>query len=164
MDGWTLIPAMILLTISALGVFRHWRNLPDDELAKDSWCADTTVDLAIKDDARPLPPRDIQREEREFHRRQFRRRLQGSLMIGALGLLLPVGGFIQGATWNIAYLALLLSLLGWMLLLGIADLVATRHNFNRVREQLLSDMLSGIKPEMAGDATSSEAPAPRPPQ
>ena len=158
MDGWTLIPALILLTISALGVFRHWRNLPEDRLAEDSWYVDTTADLALKDEPAPPPRRDIRQEEREFHRRQFRRRLQGSLMIGVLGLMLPVGTLIDAPLWNLGYVTLLLMLLGWMLLLGIADLVATRHHFTRVREQLLAEMLAGIKPDPSSEDNTARTP------
>ena len=162
MDGWTLIPALILLTISALGVFRHRRNLPEDRLAEESWYVDTTADLALKDNAAPPPRRDIRQEERDFYRRQFRRRLQGSLMIGVLGLLLPVGAFMDSPLWNLVYVTLLLTLLGWMLMLGIADLVATRHHFTRVREQLLDEMLAGIKPDPASEENNAKIP--RPPQ
>lgn len=164
MIPWTLIASLILVSIAVLGIARHLRNRRDNLPDHATWYVDTTADLELKEDsAIPLSSRDFQEAERDFFRRQFRRRMQGSLMLGAVGMLLPLGGLIDDSLWNLAYLALLLALVGWMLMLGIADLVATRHHFERVREQLLAEALSGTRPDSDSTATQAK-PKPNKPQ
>jgi len=146
MIPWTAIGALILVSIAVLGIARHLRNRRNHSPDHALWYADTTANLSLRDE--PTPPharQEYQIAERDFYRRQFRRRMQGSLMLGAVGLLLPAGKFIDDTAWTLAYLTLLLALVAWMLMLGIADLVATRHHFERVREQLLNDALAGMR-------------------
>ncbi|MCE9554074.1 MAG: hypothetical protein K8T91_11955 [Planctomycetes bacterium] len=160
MIPWASLASLILVSIAVLGIARHLRNRRDHLPDHATWYVDTTADLELKDDAAvPLAPRDFQEAQRDFYRRQFRRRMQGSIMLGAVGLLLPLGGWIEDGMLNLAYLALLLALVGWMLMLGIADLVATRHHFERVREQLLAEALAGVRPD--SDVTATQA-KPRP--
>lgn len=158
MNPWTLIGSLVLVSIATLGIARHLRNRRDNLPDHATWYADALAEPEVKEDpAVPLSQRDFQETERDFYRRQFRRRMQGSLMLGAVGLLLPLGGFIDDGILNLVYLAVLLALVGWMLMLGVADLVATRHHFERVREHLLAEALGGLN---HGSGPASVQPTP----
>jgi hypothetical protein len=66
---------------------------------------------------------------REFHRRQYRRRMQTSGMLGLLGVAIFLGQALM--LWLTSALAILLYWLGvvglvvWMILLALADMAAT---------------------------------------
>lgn len=69
--------------------------------------------------------------EREFYRRQFRRRMQASGIILVIGIMLPVGDSLipwrkQDASVAALYWLLVLALTCWVLLLAMGDLLATR--------------------------------------
>jgi hypothetical protein len=82
-------------------------------------------------------------EERTYYYRRYRRRLQISGMLAILGILIGVGDVIlpwqQRPLWPTLYWIGVLLLTGWVLLLGIADLVSTaaysRAQLARVRQQ-----------------------------
>jgi hypothetical protein len=75
---------------------------------------------------------DVNPRERDFYSRQYRRRLQMAVLVGLIGILIPLGDSV--IPWNarspmFAYywmLVLLLSL--WVLLLGFGDLAAIRSH------------------------------------
>lgn len=67
--------------------------------------------------------------DRNFHARRFRRRLQASVMVGVIGLLL-LGDLWLGDGWAaLIYWSGVLLLLGWLLLLAASDWLASRVHF-----------------------------------
>lgn len=69
--------------------------------------------------------------EQEFHRRQFRRRIQASGMLGVIGLLI-LGSLWIEETWAQAafWLGVLFALL-WVILLALTDWWASRTYYGR---------------------------------
>jgi hypothetical protein len=89
---------------------------------------------------RRLNQDDLDEREENFRYRQFRRRMQTSAMIGILGVAIAGGqvlfdvvrpGKLQGYYW-IGVLLLLL----WIVLLAVADMVATSSYYSRARSDL----------------------------
>lgn len=74
-------------------------------------------------------------EERDYRRRQFRRRMQTSAMLGAIAVSLPIGVVIMRAWPKVGafYWGGVVLLVGWLGLLALADIFATRHYYGRIR-------------------------------
>jgi hypothetical protein len=84
--------------------------------------------------------------ESAYYRRQFRRRMQASGLILVIGLLLPIGdsvirwpaGYGGMIAWALYWL-FVLGLTGWVMLLAVGDLAATRTHaqtaFNRLQQK-----------------------------
>lgn len=98
--------------------------------------------------------------ERAYYQRQFRRRMQASGLIMVIGVLLPIGDSVipwpagQGGliAWAMYWL-FVLGLTGWVMLLAVGDLAATRTHaqtaFNRLQQkqralQAEADRLRGL--------------------
>jgi hypothetical protein len=79
--------------------------------------------------------------ELDFRRRQFRRRMQTSAMLGLLGPGVLVGRllvhFRPEPMVILIYWGVVLLVLIWISLLAIVDVWATRFHFGRVQERLL---------------------------
>lgn len=83
-----------------------------------------------------------ERERRHLHSR-FRRRMQASAILAALGVLIPLGGIVipwqQFPGFFAPYWIAVLLLALWVILLGMADVVATsahtRAELSRIRRQ-----------------------------
>jgi hypothetical protein len=77
--------------------------------------------------------------ERDFRRRQFRRRIQASVMLGLLGLSVSAGGLMMFWRLNPTAITLywyaVIVMLAWLALLALADLVATRYYYRRVQDR-----------------------------
>jgi hypothetical protein len=77
----------------------------------------------------------IDPSERVFRRRQYRRRMQTSAMLGVLGVAIFIGQLL--ISWVASQLVLVvywggvLALLLWMALLAFADMVATSFYYGR---------------------------------
>ena len=83
--------------------------------------------------------------ELHYRRRQFRRRMQTSAMLGLLAVAFPVGDRLavrMSAGWLVAYGVGMILLACWIVLLGVVDIWATRHYFNRLRD---ADLLEHVK-------------------
>lgn len=156
---WTPWTGLLLVLVSAWAVYRHWRHRPTPLPDERAWFSDTTSGLSVPEQPPRLATPSLQEQaDYDFRQRQFRRRVQTSLLVGAVGLLLPLAGWIVDPTWNVLYGVALLSLVGWMAMLGVADLVATRHHFNRVREQMLSDMMTAVRDEPENQKAGGHSP------
>ena len=112
----SLVVAIVLVATSVALIVRHvrvWKRLNDEQL-----------------------------EEREldFRRRQFRRRLQTSAMIGILGVAIVVGqlllDMVKSPKFQVYYWIGVLALLLWIVLLAVADMVATSSYYSRERSDL----------------------------
>jgi len=72
----------------------------------------------------------------EYHRRQFRRRMQTSSMLGLVALSLPFGVWIL-PLWpkvGVFYWGAVLFVLLWLGALGLVDMWATKHYYGRLRD------------------------------
>ncbi|MFH1920494.1 MAG: hypothetical protein ABIP48_11490 [Planctomycetota bacterium] len=77
-------------------------------------------------------------KEFDYHRRQFRRRMQTSAMLGFVGLGMLVGRLLMvyGAPplVVVVFWTGVLLLVVWLGLLAVADMVSTRYHFSRLRQ------------------------------
>ena len=80
----------------------------------------------------------LEGEELDYRRRQHRRRMQTSAMLGLLAVALFVGQLaterIESGLFAIVYWVGVLLMVGWVGLLALVDIVATRHHFSRLRQ------------------------------
>ena len=89
--------------------------------------------------------RKLEPDERDFFRRQFRRRMQTSAMLALIAAALPVGQWIaqMGADnkdtywpeWAFAFWGLVILMVVWVGFLALADLWFTRLFFGRLRQR-----------------------------
>jgi hypothetical protein len=84
-------------------------------------------------------------EEFDYRRRQFRRRMQTSAMLGLLAVSLPVGIglsiWLRSGWFALIFCAAAILLVCWVLLLALVDVWATKHHYGRLRHQCLVEKL-----------------------
>ena len=118
MDIWSSALISALLLSAALGVM-YWHVL--------SWRRAQLADLAAG--------------ELDFYRRQFRRRIQTSAMLGILAVMIFLGvlftWWINSHVFFIIYWAAALLLVIWVALLAGADIWATQYHFGQLRQKCL---------------------------
>lgn len=118
MDIWSSLLISVLLLLAALGLM-NWHVR--------SWQRAQSADLAVG--------------EHDFYRRQFRRRIQTSAMLGILAVGIFVGElltlWIDSQLFFIIYCAASLLLVVWVILLAVADIWATQYHFSKLRQQCL---------------------------
>jgi len=68
-----------------------------------------------------------------FYRRQFRRRIQVSAMLGLLAVMLAVESWLTQPLIEVLVGAGMLLLLLWIMLLALVDALATRIHYDRLR-------------------------------
>ncbi len=73
-------------------------------------------------------------EELDFHWRQFRRRMQASVMLAVVGLVLPLHTFIRTPVLMTVFLFGLLVLVLWIVALAVADYVACRRRLTQIED------------------------------
>ncbi len=135
-----LVFAAFLFVASGLLLWIHWR----------AWGACRSEEL----------------DEREFdfRRRQFRRRVQASAMIGIVGVAVVVGLAITDATILAILWLAVVSLVVWMLLLAFADMVSSYYYYQQIRAEHMAEhaslqsQLEGIR-RREGNGQSHEKPA-----
>jgi hypothetical protein len=118
MELWSTIAVGVALSATAAGLMvwhvRAWQRFEESADAAD-------------------------RRERGYRRRQFRRRLQTSALLGLLALAIVAGHWMSGPPWRpwvfAIYWGMVLTVVAWVALLALADLVSTRLYFGRVRER-----------------------------
>jgi cell division protein FtsW (lipid II flippase) len=118
MDIWSSSLISVLLLSAALGLMywhaRSWRRAQSADLPAD---------------------------ELDFYRRQFRRRIQTSAMLGILAALIFAGElltkWIDSQVFFIIYWAATLLLVLWLALLAAADIWATKYHFGQLRQKCL---------------------------
>jgi hypothetical protein len=121
-DIWSLALISSLLLLCALGLMalhvRTWRRAQQQ----------------------PLQPDDL-----DYHRRQYRRRMQTSAMLGLMAVAILVGQLatsrIESKLVVCGYWGVVLLMVGWVGLLAVADMLATKHHFNRLRQTYLIEQL-----------------------
>lgn len=84
---------------------------------------------------------DLSVEELDFYRRQFRRRIQTSAMLGILAAGLFVGElltwWVRSYLFFIIYWGAILILVLWVALLAAVDIWATQYHFGRLKHKCL---------------------------
>jgi amino acid permease len=87
---------------------------------------------------RRVQQHDSTPDELDYHRRQYRRRMQTSALLGLLAVAIFVGQLVivhvQPRLLLLAYWGAVLLLICWMALLAVADILATKHHFGRLRQ------------------------------
>ncbi len=87
-----------------------------------------------------LSSEELEERELNFRHRQFRRRVQTSAMIGLMGVAIAVGQVlfhvVNSAKFKGYYWIGVLLLLLWIMLLAVADMVATSAYYSRERSDL----------------------------
>lgn len=72
-----------------------------------------------------LPQREL-----EFHRRQFRRRIFSSGMIGVIGMLMASSVWIEEPFLQLGFWLLIVCLVGWIALSALLDSFATNAHYS----------------------------------
>ncbi len=83
---------------------------------------------------------EMEPDEEEYHRRQFRRRMQSSAMLGLVAVGIFVGQLIADVARPaiaIAFWGLVGLVVVWLAVLAMADIVATRYFYGRLRQENL---------------------------
>lgn len=90
---------------------------------------------------------DLAVEEREYRRRQWRRRIQASTLIGLVGLAVLGGLWVDGPPWEALYWTTVLLAVIWILVLAMADVSSTRSFFSEV-ERRRADEHAALRKEI----------------
>lgn len=114
MDLWSTALFSVLLLAAAAGLMvshtRTWRAAQAD----------------------PVEPKELR-----YRQNQFRRRMQTSAMLGVLGAAIFIGyvltPWIGSKLFAMIYWGAVLLLVLWMALLAVADMVATKFHFTRLK-------------------------------
>jgi hypothetical protein len=85
---------------------------------------------------------NLDERARDFYRRQYRRRMQTSAMIGFLGIAVAGGVWIREPRYALAYWGCVTIVVVWMGLLALADLLSTRAYFAQIRRDQLTEHAS----------------------
>ena len=82
--------------------------------------------------------REMDAEEEDYRRRQYFRRMQTSTMLGTLAVAVFVGQWVTRPLWlGLIYWGGVLLVLAWVGLLAVADMLATKYYFGRLRDEHL---------------------------
>lgn len=116
-DFWGLLSiSTVLLAASLWLIWWHWERL-----------------AAVESDEK------LEGRERDHLRRRYRRRIQTSTLLGVVGVAILGGRLFppdQARLANVIYWFCLTLLVLWMALLGVADIIATRLYFGRLRRNV----------------------------
>lgn len=75
-------------------------------------------------------------DELDYRRRQFRRRMQTSVMMALLAAAILAGQFLTRPAWLVLLFWVgVLLVVAWVVLLALVDVWATKHYFGRLRQK-----------------------------
>ncbi len=98
---------------------------------------------------------ELDAEEFDYRRRQFRRRMQTSAMLGVLAVALILGHIlverIESDWFAIAYWGAAMLVVCWIGLLALVDIWATQHHFNRQRHRAFIEEVERRAEKKTGD-------------
>ena len=90
---------------------------------------------------RAAQQQELDAEEFDYRRRQFRRRMQTSAMLGVLAVAMLVGYvltlWLGSRVFALAFWSAIILVVVWTCLLALVDMWATKHYFGRVRHDSL---------------------------
>jgi protein-S-isoprenylcysteine O-methyltransferase Ste14 len=105
-----LLVSLLMLLVAAVLMLLHWRT----------W--------------RLAQRQELEADGLRYRRHQFRRRMQTSGLLGLLGAALFVGRLITGPPLMLLlFWGAVLLVLGWVFLLAVVDIWATKHHFARLQ-------------------------------
>ncbi len=78
--------------------------------------------------------RDLEGEEFEFAHGQYRRRMQTSAMVSLVGVLIFIGQWVSGGVLVLFFWLAVVLIVVWIMLLAMADVMATRVHFYLFRK------------------------------
>jgi hypothetical protein len=118
MDTYTVLLVSVLLLLASVGLlFSH----------VNSWQA--------------AQRQSLDADEYDYRRRQFRRRMQTSAMLGLLAIAMPVGYvltvWLRLDLFVFLFWTAMMALACWIALLALTDIWATKHHFGRLRHACL---------------------------
>jgi hypothetical protein len=83
----------------------------------------------------------LDEEEFDYRRRQFRRRMQTSAMLGVVAVAMLVGygltEWLDSSLFAALYWTAVMGLACWVALLALVDFWATKHHFDRLRHRCI---------------------------
>ncbi len=80
---------------------------------------------------------EMDERERDFLRRQYRRRTQANAIIAIVGVAIILGVWLTDSVMVAAYWMGMVLLVGWMAMLAIIDLVSARTHYGRLHQDQL---------------------------
>jgi peptidoglycan/LPS O-acetylase OafA/YrhL len=86
-------------------------------------------------------------DERAYRRRQWRRRIQASTLIGLVGIAVLGSLWVDGPPWEALYWTAVLLVVTWILVLASADVSSTRSFFGEV-ERRRADEHAALREEI----------------
>lgn len=101
----------------------------------------------------------------EYRHRQFLRRIQTSIMLGLLGLMMGTGQLLtewaESPRFTVLFWTITLLLLVWIILLALVDIWATRRHFGRIQQEIFVQRLAleAAQRRASAEADDSAAPA-----
>lgn len=84
---------------------------------------------------------DLEGEAFDFVHSQYRRRMQTSAMIALVGVLIFIGQWVRGGLLVLFFWLAVVLIVFWIMLLAMADVLATRVHFSRLRRDELMDQI-----------------------
>jgi hypothetical protein len=82
--------------------------------------------------------KQLEADEFDYRRRQFKRRMQTSTMLGVLAIAMAVGYvltlWLRSDMFNGIFWMAMMALACWVALLALMDIWATKHHFGRLRQ------------------------------
>jgi len=140
----------LLLVLAAVAMMishvRRWRTFQQQDAGKRGQAPFTGTAQGVlrTNGACPLFPADA--EEFGYRRRQFRRRMQTSAIVGLLAVALSAGHFlplwIHSNWFHLGFWCAALLVACWLGLLGMADMWATKRHFARQQDR---DLLERVR-------------------
>lgn len=106
----TALFSLGLLLLAAVLVYSHWHGWRQAQVAAGD------------------------EEELDFQWRQFRRRMQASVMLAVVGLVLPLHSLIRTPLLMTVFLFGLLVLVLWIVALAVADYAACRRRLTQIED------------------------------
>ena len=100
--------------------------------------------------------------DKDFARRQYRRRTQTSTLIGLVGAAIGAHHWVTDPTAAVIYVVGLLAGVGWILLLGFADMANSWVHFQQIRRRQRAEqaaMQALLRREIDQRKTDQEPPA-----
>ena len=112
--------------------------------------------------------KQLDAEEFDYRRRQFRRRMQTSAMLGVLAVAMLVGYvltfWLSSKVFALAFWTAIILVVVWTCLLALVDIWATKHYFGRLRHDTLVEqakLRAEIRRMQAFRGNGKELHAPR---
>jgi len=112
---------------------------------------------------RTFRQQELDEEDFDYRRRQYRRRMQTSAMLGLLAIALSVGHvlieWVHSDWFAIIFWGITMLVACWVGLLALVDLWATKHHFGRLHHRCLveqAELQAELRRAIADNANDAE--------